>query len=137
MPKGLTGGIAATVAMTTAAGAADLYRGPSPSYDTLVAPCGWCRWIGPYVGANLGFQSGTLSNSGARPSGVAGGFGGGFNWQFGQLVLGWEADLQLSNSSDVFASYKFSNPWFGTMRGRGGLALENILFYGTLGLAYG
>jgi opacity protein-like surface antigen len=31
----------------------------------------------------------------------------------------------------------FSNPWFGTVRGRGGIALNNILFYGTLGLAYG
>ena len=27
--------------------------------------------------------------------------------------------------------------WFGTVRGRGGIALNNILLYGTLGLAYG
>jgi outer membrane immunogenic protein len=135
MPKGLLSGIAATVAVVTAAGAADLSRGPG--YDPMAGPCGWCRWIGPYVGANLGFGWGTVSNSGAKPDGFAGGLEGGFNWQFGQLVVGWEADLQLSNSSDVFANYKFSNPWFGTIRGRGGVALENILFYGTLGLAYG
>ncbi len=95
-------------------------------------------WTGAYIGMNLGYQSGTLSNSGARPSGFAGGFQGGYNWQvWPQLVLGLEADLQLSNSSDTFADYKFSNPWFGTVRGRGGIALDNILFYGTLGLAYG
>lgn len=135
MKKRLIGAAAGTVVITTAAGAADLSRGSS--YDTTAALCGWCRWIGPYVGANLGFGWSAVSNSGAKPDGFAAGFEAGFNWQFGQFVAGWEADLQLSNSNDVFADYKFSNPWFGTMRGRGGLALENILFYGTLGLAYG
>ena len=37
----------------------------------------------------------------------------------------------------MFAGWKFSNPWFGTLRGRAGIAYNNILFYGTLGLAYG
>jgi outer membrane immunogenic protein len=127
---------AAALALTaTAASAADLYRTPPPYAP---APVSYAyNWAGPYVGANLGYQWGALSNSGATPNGVAGGFQGGYNWQFGQFVLGAEADLQLSNSSDVFANYKFSNPWFGTVRGRGGYALNNILFYGTLGLAYG
>src|SRR5262249_68618 len=52
-------------------------------------------------------------------------------------VVGGETDIQLSEASDTFADYKFSNPWFGTVRGRGGFAMNNILFYGTLGLAYG
>ena len=95
------------------------------------------NWSGFYVGANVGFQSGSLSNSGAKPSGVAGGLQGGYNWQFGQFVTGLEGDVQLSDANDVFASYKFSNPWFGTLRGRGGFAFNNILFYGTLGLAVG
>jgi outer membrane immunogenic protein len=95
------------------------------------------NWTGPYMGANLGFQWGSLSNSGASPSGVAGGFQGGYNWQFGQIVTGFEADIQLSDANGVFANYKFSNPWFGTVRGRGGVAVNNLLFYGTLGLAYG
>jgi len=137
MRNGLIGAIvamAAVAVMASGAGAADLYG--SPRYAPVpIAP--EYRWVGPYLGINLGYQGGTLSNSGARPSGVAGGLEGGFNWQFGQFMLGWEADLQLSNSSDIFANYKFSNPWFGTIRGRGGFALENILFYGTLGLAYG
>ena len=33
--------------------------------------------------------------------------------------------------------WKFSNPWFGTVRGRAGYAFSNILFYGTGGLAFG
>jgi outer membrane immunogenic protein len=95
------------------------------------------NWTGPYAGANLGYQWGSLSNSGANPSGLLGGFQGGYNWQFGQFVTGWETDIQLSDANGVFANYKFSNPWFGTMRGRGGFAFNNMLFYGTLGLAYG
>ena len=40
-------------------------------------------------------------------------------------------------ANDTFAPWKFSNPWFGTLRGRAGYAFNNILLYGTLGLAYG
>lgn len=113
---------------------------PPPFAGPCGPPCGpipnW-SWFGPYAGANLGLQWGSLSNSGAKPSGVAGGFQGGFNWQFGQFVTGVEADIQLSDANDVFADYKFSNPWFGTMRGRGGFAFNNMLLYGTLGLALG
>ena len=52
-------------------------------------------------------------------------------------MFGAETDIQLSSAEDRFAPWKFSNPWFGTLRGRGGYALNNILFYGTVGLAYG
>jgi outer membrane immunogenic protein len=43
----------------------------------------------------------------------------------------------LSAADDTFAPWKFSNPWFGTTRGRAGVALNNILIYGTGGIAYG
>ena len=62
---------------------------------------------------------------------------GGVNWQIGQFVLGAETDFQLSDADDTFAPWKFSNPWFGTLRGRAGVALNNVMFYGTVGLAYG
>ena len=52
-------------------------------------------------------------------------------------MLGIEADIQASGANDTFAAYKFSNPWFGTVRGRAGYAMNNVLFYGTGGLAYG
>ena len=52
-------------------------------------------------------------------------------------MFGAETDIQLSSAEDRFALWKFSNPWFGTLRGRGGYAHNNLLFYGTVGLAYG
>jgi len=94
-------------------------------------------WLGVYAGGNFGYQWGTLTNSSIAPAGFSGGGQAGYLWQLGQLVFGAETDLQASSASATFANYQFSNPWFGTVRGRGGVALNNILFYGTLGLAYG
>jgi outer membrane immunogenic protein len=126
--------LAATL-VSSAASAADLYASRSP-YAAPERSSGYF-WQGPYVGANLGYQWGSVSNSGTSPSGAAGGITAGYNWQNGQFVFGGETDLQLSGADDVFAAWKFSNPWFGTLRARGGLAYNNILFYGTVGLAYG
>lgn len=134
MRTGLIGATAILALLGNAAGAADLYRSPPPYAPT---PYTAFSWMGPYVGANFGYQWGTFSNSGADPRGVAGGLQGGFNWQYQQLVVGGETDLQMSQASDTFANYQFANPWFGTIRGRAGFAMNNILFYGTLGLAYG
>ena len=61
----------------------------------------------------------------------------GYNWQNGPWVFGVEGDIELTGAEDTFASWKFSNPWFGTLRGRAGYAFNNILFYGTGGLAFG
>jgi outer membrane immunogenic protein len=119
--------------VSSAASAADI-----PPFSAAPAPYASYNWLGPYAGINLGYQWGSVTNSGgASPSGFAGGVQGGYNWQMGQFVYGVEADLQVSGASDTFAAYQFSNPWFGTLRGRAGYALNNILFYGTLGLAYG
>lgn len=131
----LIGATAALGLTMNAAAAADLYRGTAPYAPAT--PYAAFSWMGPYAGVNLGYQWGSLSNSGANPSGFAGGLQGGYNWQYQQLVLGGETDLQMSEANDTFANYKFSNPWFGTVRGRAGFAMNNILFYGTLGLAYG
>ena len=127
--------VATIVAASGAALAADLPRGPSPFYAP--APASGYNWSGPYAGLNLGYQWGTVSNSSTDPSGLVGGGQFGYNWQNGQFVFGGEADLQLSSADDTFAPYKFSNPWFGTVRGRIGYALNNILFFATGGLAYG
>ncbi len=117
-----------------AASAADLPRAP---YYTAPAPLGAYSWVGPYLGGNLGYEWGATSNNPTRPSGLIGGVQGGYNWQNGQFVFGGEADLQLSGATDTFAPWKFSNPWFGTVRARAGYAMRNILFYGTAGLAFG
>lgn len=98
---------------------------------------GGYSWQGPYVGANLGYQWSGIGRSGADPQGVTGGAQAGYIWQRERFVFGGEADLQVSNADARFASWKFSNPWFGTLRARAGVAMNNILFYGTVGLAYG
>ena len=74
-----------------------------------------------------------------KPSGFVGGGQAGYNWRMGQgpWVFGAEGDIQATGASDTFAPWKFSNPWFGTVRGRAGYLVNNILFYGTVGLAFG
>lgn len=127
--------LAAMTAVSGAAVAADLPRGPSPYYSP--APVAGYNWRGLYAGLNAGYEWGSITGNGAEPSGLMGGVQAGYNWQSGAFVFGPEADIQASAADDTFAPYKFSNPWFGTLRGRVGFALNNILFYGTAGLAYG
>jgi outer membrane immunogenic protein len=128
---------AAALLVTVGAGAAAAADLPHPSYYTATAPLSAYSWTGPYLGGNLGYEWGATSNNPTRPSGFAGGIEGGYNWQTGQLVLGGEADFSLSGANDTFAPWKFSNPWFGTLRGRAGFAVNNFLIYGTAGVAFG
>jgi outer membrane immunogenic protein len=125
----------ASAALTLgAASAAEIMRGPAPYYQ---APPSLYSWRGPYLGVNGGYQWGKITNNVVEPSGFLGGLQAGYNWQVDQFVFGGETDIQLSGADDTFAPWKFSNPWFGTLRARAGYALNNILFYGTFGLAYG
>jgi outer membrane immunogenic protein len=130
-------GAAVAVVAAGAAVAADLPRGPSPYYSPAPAASPIYNWGGVYAGVNIGYQWGDVTNSAVEPSGVAGGGTLGYNWQSGQFVFGAETDMQLSSADDTFAPWQFSNPWFGTLRGRIGYAFNNILVYGTAGLAYG
>lgn len=78
----------------------------------------------------------------------------GYNYQIDQIVLGVEADINylgfgdedkrsrdytLPGHGDMTASGKlsFEGDWYGTVRARLGYAADNLLFYGTGGLAYG
>ncbi len=121
-------------AATATVKAADLPRGPAPYYPPPVAAY---NWAGFYLGANAGYEWGKITNLGLDPNGAMGGLQAGYNWQYGEFVFGGETDIQVSGADDTFAPYKFSNPWFGTLRARAGFALNNILAYGTAGLAYG
>ena len=124
----------ASTALVSAAHAADLpYRQPY----TVNQPLNAYSWAGPYLGANLGYAWGSVDNAPNKPDGVFGGVQGGYNWQNGPLVFGLEGDIQASAADDTFAAWKFSNPWFGTVRGRVGYAFNNVLIYGTGGLAFG
>src|SRR5690349_262602 len=138
MKRAVLAGTAAAL-MAGAAVAADLPRGPTPYYSTpYVAPAVY-SWAGWYAGVNLGYEWARVDGSPgpAHLRGVMGGLQGGYNWQYGQFVLGGETDLQLTGADDTFAPWKFSNPWFGTLRARVGYAMNNVLLFGTGGLAYG
>ena len=125
-----------TACLTVSAQAADLPYAPRTPY-TVNQPLNAYSWAGPYLGGNIGYAWGSVDNNATRPSGLAGGVQGGYNWQNGPWVFGLEADVQASGANDTFAPWKFSNPWFGTVRGRVGYAMNNVLFYGTGGLAFG
>ncbi|WP_439396372.1 outer membrane protein [Bradyrhizobium sp. PMVTL-01] len=136
--KRLVVGAAALVAAgwTASAGAADMnYGGPAPY--TVNQPLNAYSWAGPYLGGNIGYEWGSVDNNPAKPSGFVGGVQAGYNFQNGAWVFGVEGDIQAAGADDTFAPWKFSNPWFGTLRGRAGYALSNVLFYGTAGLAFG
>lgn len=129
---------ALALGMTASASGADLpygYTGQAPY--TVNQPLNGYSWAGPYLGGNLSYNWGEVTHNPTRPSGFAGGVQAGYNWQSGPLVFGVEGDLQANSADDTFAPWKFSNPWFGTVRGRVGYAINNVLFYGTAGLAFG
>jgi outer membrane immunogenic protein len=113
-----------------AADSAPLPYAPAQAFDAY-------DWTGGYFGVSTGYQWGKVTNNGARPSGAVGGGQAGYSWQAGRFVIGGETDLQVSGADDTFAPWQFSNPWFGTLRGRAGFAMNNVVFYGTAGLAYG
>jgi outer membrane immunogenic protein len=127
--------VAGLAVAASAAAAADLPRGPTPYYSAP-APVVY-NWSGFYAGANVGYEWGKATSTPTDPSGIAGGLQAGYNWQSGQFVFGGETDIQASGADDTFAAWKFSNLWFGTLRGRVGAAFNNFLLYGTFGLAYG
>jgi outer membrane immunogenic protein len=122
-----------------AACAADLPAPPAAPYSKappLVSPV--TNWSGFYIGAMGGYASENTSTAG----GLKGGFGGGtvgYNWQFNTIVAGIEADgafADISNSATaagVTATAKIDA--LATVRGRVGAAFDQVLLYGTAGLA--
>jgi outer membrane immunogenic protein len=111
-------------------------------------------WSGVYVGFNLGGAFGDFganATSGAltadlgsvSASGFIGGGQVGAQLQSGHVVYGIEGDFQGSSQdhSDTFSvlgtpvTVTASMPWFATVRGRLGWAFDNVLLYGTGGVA--
>lgn len=137
MRRLLLGAVALIAAGSTmSARAADMNYGSRAPY-TVNQPLNAYSWAGPYLGGNLGYAWGSVEHNASKPSGVSGGLQAGYNWQTGPWVFGVEGDIQATGADDTFAPWKFSNPWFGTVRGRVGYALNNIMFFGTGGLAFG
>jgi outer membrane immunogenic protein len=131
------------------------------------------NWSGFYVGGHAGYgwakadtdvnplpSAATFINLAPttielRPKGFNGGVQAGYNWQFGNMVVGGETDMTWSDMrEDVVVSPIIQNngtpfvgggsisvaqktKWFGSLRPRIGVAAGRFLIYGTAGLAYG
>jgi outer membrane immunogenic protein len=104
---------------------------------------------------NVATTTGNYNVSGGLVGGTAG-----YNWQSGQFVFGLEGDIDWSglrgtngnrptggaggfvcNGPIAAGGTGFAcgtdNTWLGTVRGRVGLAVNNVLFFGTGGVAFG
>lgn len=103
-------------------------------------------WTGFYVGANAGYGWGSVDTSlVGQPDYNANGFGGGvhagYNYDFGGLVIGAEADFSLSDMKysvlvgTTTIAQRIEN--FGSVRARVGLPVDRFMPYVTGGFAYG
>ena len=104
------------------------------------------------IGGLAGFMAaGGNVLPGLSPQGVVGGAQIGYNWQLSPgWVIGVVADLQAADISasgangvsigaftGIVESKSVKTDWFGTVRGKLGFAVNNVLVYGTGGFAYG
>ena len=120
-----------------AASAADIPVPPAAyTKAPVVSPV--ANWSGFYIGAMGGYAAEATSD----PLAIKGGFAGGtlgYNWQSGMFVAGIEADgawADISNSVSllgVTATAKVDA--LATVRGRVGVAFDQVMLYGTAGLA--
>src|ERR1700726_4614024 len=125
----------------------------APAYDWsgfYVGVFGGGGWGNHNINNALGSAT-TFANYSANYSSQGGMAGGeaGFNWQSGNYVLGIEADGFWSGISgnDAAGGAAGSFPvtsvdqdslrWGGTLRARGGIAVDRLLLFFTGGWAYG
>jgi outer membrane immunogenic protein len=112
--------------------------------DILGPPPNFYDWSGVYVGANLGYGTGNISDtpSGASTSStqsISGATAGGqigINFQFRNLVFGVEADGDWSNQQTSQTFPVVNVPWLATARVRIGYAYDRIVVYATGGAGY-
>ncbi|MHA6731372.1 outer membrane protein [Devosia sp. A369] len=139
-------GVVATIAtLVTPALAADLIIDTPYSYTDA-----GFDWNGFYAGLAGGYGSGTTRSVGdvtgvITDTPVSGGLLGitlGGNVQYDAFVLGLEGDVLWSGMSGTAAcigapaySCNASVDWMGSLRGRAGFAMDNVLLFATGGLA--
>jgi len=123
------------------AAAADLAARP---YTKAPAAIAINNWGGFYLGAMGGYAQQTDSNVAVGLGEMKGGFAGGtlgYNWQTGNLVLGLEADAAWADvgftvGNPAIAAFESRIRDMGTVRGRIGYAIDQVLIYGTGGYAW-
>lgn len=126
--------------LATSVLAADLPRKSAPAAPAFTRVPAF-SWTGFYAGVNAGYGFGGFTGAGSGifsdPSGFIGGAQIGYNYQMNQMVIGLETDLQYSDVHGKNAAAKGSMPYFGTVRGRLGIAIDRLMPYVTAGYAYG
>lgn len=108
---------------------------PTPQY-TEAAPTN--DWTGFYLGALGGFGWGTADTStvgDVEANGFDIGGYAGANYQWGDFVIGAEADLIYPFRDGDTGGLSVEQRLNGSLRGRAGIALDRFLVYGTGGLA--
>lgn len=134
----------ASIALANVASAADM---PARMATKAVPYVALYNWTGFYVGANIGYGWGRVSDDAGATSNMNGVIGGGqigYNWQMNNLVLGLETDFQGSGQKNSGTGFIGATPvtvtdrirYFGTVRGRLGYAFDRTLLYVTGGYAY-
>jgi len=122
--------------------AADLqpYYQPGPAYNSIYT------WTGFYLGINGGGGWGRSQWDAVDTFDLSGGLIGGtvgYNWQFGQAVIGAEGDIDWSGIKGTTTTVlcpggcETRNKWLATARGRVGFSFDRFLPYFTGGLALG
>ena len=119
------------------------WRAPAaPTYFTKASVYS-AGWTGPYIGVHAGYGFGSFdTTSGVVPASLEprGGFGGiqsGYNWQISRnWVVGVEGDSSWGSISRTAGATNIDVDAMGTVRARLGYAMNNLLFYGTGGLAW-
>lgn len=108
---------------------------PLPTPDVVVAqPAN--DWTGFYLGALLGYSWGDADTDpfgDVEGDGVEGGGYVGATWQFGNFVIGAEADILASDVEGSNGPVSFDQGTNGSLRARAGIALDQFLLYGTAG----
>jgi outer membrane immunogenic protein len=96
-------------------------------------------WTGPYAGVTVGYGfSGTTDmetiGNEIGTDGFAAGVFGGYNYQFGNVVAGAEADIGYSWEDGSNAGFNSDSGLEGSLRARLGYVISpNILLYATAG----
>ena len=138
--KRLLLGLAFATLISGTAAAADM-RMPMKASPPIAAPV--MIWSGFYLGAMGGYADEDARSVNGVGIGMNGGFAGGtigYNFQSGQWVFGIEADgawADISASATALGVTVSSTieAW-GTVRGRVGVAFDNVLLYATGGYAW-
>lgn len=109
-------------------------------------------WTGFYLGGTVGVgwsrfegtsDSFIATNRTVNPSGIIGGFHGGYNWQQGQFVFGVEGDYIFTGNMSGTSLEGPTTGLYGelnalaSVRGRIGWAFDRTLLYATGGWGWG